>query len=52
MDALSEATLSASAYRIIVDLVYEHSRINLGSDKQTLISNRLGKRLRQLGIAS
>lgn len=52
MDALFEATLSASAYRTIVDLVYEHSRINLGSDKQTLISNRLGKRLRQLGIAS
>jgi len=35
-----------------VDLVYEHSRINLGQDKQTLLSNRLGKRLKHLGIAT
>jgi len=47
-----DATISADAYRIIVELVYEHSRIKLGNDKQTLLSNRLGKRLRHLGLTS
>jgi len=50
--SLHDGALSAQAYRTIVDLVYEHSRINLGQDKQTLLSNRLGKRLKHLGIAS
>jgi len=44
--------LSAEAYRVIVDLVYEHSRIKLGNDKQALLSSRLGKRLRDLGLSS
>ena len=35
-----------------MDLVYEHSRIKLGDDKQTLLSNRLRKRLLQLKISS
>ena len=35
-----------------VDLIYEHSRIRLGADKQTLLSNRLQKRLRMLGLKS
>ena len=35
-----------------MEIVYEHSRIKLGNDKQTLLSNRLGKRLRELGIAT
>jgi chemotaxis protein methyltransferase CheR len=47
-----DGALSAQAYRTIVEIVYEHSRIKLGNDKQTLLSNRLGKRLRELGIAS
>jgi chemotaxis protein methyltransferase CheR len=47
-----QAAFSAEAYRTIVSLVYEHSRINLGDDKQTLLANRLGKRLRILGLDS
>ena len=45
-------SFSGKAYRILVDLIYEHSRIRLGSDKQTLLSNRLQKRLRALGLNS
>jgi chemotaxis protein methyltransferase CheR len=45
-------SFSGKAYRTLVDLVYEHSRIRLGADKQTLLANRLQKRLRVLGLAS
>jgi len=45
-------SFSGKAYRFLVDLVYEHSRIRLGADKQTLLANRLQKRLRVLGLAS
>ena len=45
-------SFSGKAYRILVDLIYEHSRIRLGPDKQTLLSNRLQKRLRVLGFNS
>jgi chemotaxis protein methyltransferase CheR len=45
-------SFSGKAYRILVDLVYEHSRIRLGADKQTLLANRLQKRLRALGLKS
>jgi chemotaxis protein methyltransferase CheR len=46
------ATLSAGAYRTLVDLVYQHSRIRLGPDKQPMLANRLRKRLRALGLVS
>ena len=49
---VSEEHLSAQAYQFIAELVYEHSRIRLGSDKQALVSGRLAKRLRQLGLQS
>lgn len=52
VDLIHDASLSALAYRTIVDLVYEHSRIKLGDDKQTLLSNRLRKRLLQLKLSS
>ena len=45
-------SFSGKAYRILIDLVYEHSRIRLGADKQTLLANRLQKRLRMLGLKS
>jgi chemotaxis protein methyltransferase CheR len=35
-----------------VDLVYQHSRIRLGPDKQPMLANRLRKRLRALGLVS
>ena len=44
--------ISAKAYHFIADLVYEHSRIRLGDDKQALVSGRLAKRLRQLNLDS
>lgn len=43
---------SSKAYRTLTDLVYEHSRIRLGPDKQTLLANRLRKRLRALELES
>ncbi len=42
--------LSPETYEFIAGLVYEHSRISLGSNKQALVSGRLAKRLRQLGL--
>ena len=45
-------SFSGKAYRILTDLVYEHSRIRLGADKQMLLANRLRKRLQALGLES
>ena len=45
-------TISPEAYGFLAEVVYEHSRIRLGTDKQALVTGRLGKRLHQLGIAS
>ena len=39
-------------YDFIRQLVYTHSRINLGSDKMELVSARLGKRLRATNLSS
>lgn len=39
-------------YQFIREIVYSHSRINLGPDKQELVSARLGKRLRATGRAT
>ena len=47
----SEAPLSAQAYDFLANLVYERSRIRLGSDKQTLVAGRLAQRLRSLGLS-
>lgn len=44
--------LPGPAYRTLTGLVYEHSRIRLGPDKQTLVANRLRKRLLVLGLDS
>jgi chemotaxis protein methyltransferase CheR len=44
--------ISAEAYRFIADMVYEHSRIRLGEDKQALVTGRLAKRLRALKLDS
>ncbi len=41
-----------SDYEFIRELVYHHSRINLGPDKKALVSARLGKRLRATNISS
>jgi chemotaxis protein methyltransferase CheR len=52
MDASFTARLSAEAYRTLAALVYQHSRIRLGPDKQPMLANRLRKRLRALGLVS
>jgi chemotaxis protein methyltransferase CheR len=39
-------------YEFIRTLVYDYSRINLGPDKQELVSARVGKRLRALNLES
>jgi chemotaxis protein methyltransferase CheR len=46
----SEAPLSAEAYDFLAQLIYERSRIRLGSDKHALVAGRLGQRLRHLGL--
>ncbi len=52
MSDLRDDLFTDRAYRTLTDLVYEHSRIRLGSDKQTLLANRLRKRLQVLGLDS
>src|SRR5262245_37426573 len=52
MHASCTATPSAEAYRTLVAVVYQHSRIRLGPDKQPMLANRLRKRLRALGLVS
>ena len=47
-----DATLTAQAYEFLAQLVYERSRIRLGFDKQSLVSGRLGQRLRALGLSN
>jgi chemotaxis protein methyltransferase CheR len=42
----------AEAYQYISALVYDQCRIRLDESKRQLISSRLGKRLRQLGLSS
>jgi chemotaxis protein methyltransferase CheR len=48
--SLDEETMSTSDYAFLIKLVYEHSRINLGTDKQSLVTARLNKRLRALDL--
>ncbi len=45
-------SLSAENARMLVDLVYRHSRIRLGPEKQLMLTNRLRKRLHSLGLTS
>lgn len=52
MTAALHSVISPEAYHCIAQKVYVHSRIRLGDDKQALVTGRLGKRLRQLGLAS
>jgi len=47
---LESVRLEDADYEFICQLVYERSRIHLGSDKKTLVSSRLAKRLRQLQL--
>jgi chemotaxis protein methyltransferase CheR len=48
----SNPVLGPEEYQLIADKVYAHSRIRLGSDKQALVTGRLAKRLRALGLES
>lgn len=44
-------TILSQNYEFIRQLVYEHSRINLGPDKEELVRSRVQKRLRALGLS-
>ena len=46
------AVIETDEYEFIRQLVYDHSRINLGSDKTELVCARLRKRLRALNLES
>lgn len=50
--ATSHDGISDKDYEFIRKFVYEHSRINLGPDKKELVSARLAKRLRAIGLNS
>jgi chemotaxis protein methyltransferase CheR len=52
MEEPFEKLLSGKTFQALSDLVYRHSRIRLGPDKQALVANRLRKRLRALGLGS
>lgn len=43
-------TLSRDTYQAFAQLVYEQCGINLGPQKEALVSSRVGKRIRQLGL--
>jgi chemotaxis protein methyltransferase CheR len=43
--------LTERDYEVVRKLVYEHSRIDLGTNKKELVTARLGKRLRLVGLA-
>ena len=45
----SDAVPSDAAYRYLAELVYRHSRIRLGPDRQSLVAGRLIRRLHALG---
>jgi chemotaxis protein methyltransferase CheR len=47
-----ELPLSSKTFRLLVDLVYQHSRIRFGDEKLTLFSNRLRARVLSLGLDS
>lgn len=46
------SSIKEPSYRQIVDIVYRHSRINLGSARQQLVVARLAKRCRELGLTT
>ena len=46
------AAIETTDYEFIRQLVYQHSRINLGPDKVELVCSRLRKRLRSLNLDS
>lgn len=50
--ATSHDGISEKDYEFIRQFVYEQSRINLGPDKKELVSARLAKRLRAIGLNS
>jgi chemotaxis protein methyltransferase CheR len=52
MDLLFDATISDKAYQTLVEIVYQHSRIQLGADKHSLLTNRLRHRLKANGLTS
>ncbi len=51
-DIISPTQLTNKEYELIRKLVYVHSGINLGPEKQHLVRARLGKRLRNGGFRS
>ncbi len=51
MNQVIPASIAAEDYEYIRQLVYAHSRINLGPDKMELVRSRVQKRLRVLGLA-
>ncbi len=51
-DTVQTSLIGKDDYEFIRQLVYDHSRINLGTDKMMLVTSRLAKRLRALKIAT
>lgn len=49
---LKATELSDGDYNAFRELIYRHSRINLGENKKGLVNSRLGKRLRATGLST
>lgn len=52
LEAFRQEEISNEDYEFIRELIYNETRINLGDRKRELVSARLGKRLRALGMRS
>ncbi len=48
---MQEQTIDTQTFERFVDLIYERAGIKLGPHKRALVSSRLGKRMRHLGIS-
>lgn len=50
--ALNDPSISAQAYNFLSGLIHQHSHIQLGPNKQSLLTSRLSKHRRDLRIAT
>ena len=52
VETVAAPALTPKQYKAFADLVYQLTRVNLGTEKQELVAARICKRLRKLGLPS
>lgn len=50
--AAADSAMSAQTYQLLCDLIHRHSRMHLGPNKVSLLTNRLSRHRRGLGLSS